>query len=90
MIGALGVAIGVLCRGFRGVSDTTRVRIKVLGGDEPAPKGAETARDDGLSRNRFCCSFQAVILRNSVSKDRQLADSFANVFRVRNWAASFS
>ena len=62
----------------------------VLRGEELTPKGAETAKDDGLSQNRLCCSFCAVILLNSVSNDRQLADSSAKVSKVYNWAASFS
>jgi hypothetical protein len=54
------------------------------------PKDGETAKDDGLSRNRLCCSVQAAIRLSSVSKDRQLAASSANKSRVLNWAASFS
>jgi len=79
----LGVAVSVLCRGFLGVSDAVRLRTRVSGFKVgvPAPKDAKT---DGLSRNRFCCSLQAAILLNSVSRDKQLADSSANVLRVRN------
>jgi hypothetical protein len=50
-----------------------------LRGDEPAPIDAETARDDGLSWNRL---WQAAILLNSVSTDKQVADSSAKVFKV--------
>ena len=66
------------------------MRSAKLRGNELTPIDAETAEADGLSWKRFCCSFRAVILLNSVSKDKQLADSSANVFRVRSWAASFS
>jgi hypothetical protein len=57
------------------------VRGAGLGGDEPAPIDAETARGDGLSWNRL---WRAVILLNSVSTDKQVADSSAKVSRVHS------
>jgi len=66
------------------------VRGAKLRGDEPTPINAETAKANSLSWKRLCCSFYAIILLNSMFRDKQLADSSANVFRVRSWAASFS
>jgi hypothetical protein len=48
------------------------------------PKDSKTAKDNGLSWNRLCCSVQATIRLSSVSKDRQLAASSANKSRVLN------
>jgi hypothetical protein len=55
------------------------VRGAGLRGDEPALMDAETVRDDGLSWNRL---WRAAILLNSVSTDKQVADSLAKVSRV--------
>jgi hypothetical protein len=48
------------------------------------PKDSKTAKGDGLSRKRLCCSVQVAIRLSSESKDRQLADSSANKSNVRN------
>jgi hypothetical protein len=55
------------------------VRSARLRGDEPTPIDAETAKDEGLSQNRL---WRAVILLNSVSTDKQVADSSAKVSKV--------
>jgi hypothetical protein len=55
------------------------VRSARLRRGKPALTNAETAKDEGLSQNRL---WRAAILLNSVSTDKQVADSSAKVFKV--------
>jgi hypothetical protein len=57
------------------------VRGAGLRGGDPTPTDAETAKDEGLSQNRL---WRAAILLNSVSTDKQVADSSAKVSKVRS------